>query len=343
MARSYIWNAYETSLDGSITAVADTISLASVVGLRAPGYLVIEKDDGAKREYISFTGISGSDLTGVARGMPGSVAGAQAHDGGKLVHSIVPHQLIDDIFTDIEANAADILLKAPATHVDSTDGHPLVTVSADGLMAKGDKTTLDTIAPQVAQNITDIGDLTTDTDANTAQLAINTPAIIQNTADIGTNDTEIAALQADALTAESHRVVTTQHGLSSVSITSTTFENVIDYSPNIVPADWVTYSVEARIWGRLKKASGNSSGNHLDMVTSVLLDGGLGTYAEYNELLNTAPDFAVEQFTIQCESADITRATRPIPQIKLDAKVAVASEQITLWDLGYHITVWRKS
>jgi len=60
--------------------------------LVAPSILVIDRQDGVgndtptKREYISFTGISGNDLTGVTRGVASSTA--QAHSSGALVEAI---------------------------------------------------------------------------------------------------------------------------------------------------------------------------------------------------------------------------------------------------------------
>ena len=82
-------NAFSTTLNGSITDSDNTITLTSVVGLVAPGVLVIDRQDAngadtpSTREYITFTGISGSDLTGVTRGVAGS--SAQSHSSGALI------------------------------------------------------------------------------------------------------------------------------------------------------------------------------------------------------------------------------------------------------------------
>lgn len=104
-------NALSARLDGSLTASASTITLDSISGLVAPGVLVIDRTDGtndtpAKREYISFTGISGTDLTGVTRGLAGSTA--QSHSSGAIVEACptVSHwgNLVD--FLEVEHDSA---------------------------------------------------------------------------------------------------------------------------------------------------------------------------------------------------------------------------------------------
>lgn len=82
-------NAFSTTLNGTITDVATTITLTTVTGLQSPGVLVIDRVDSnavatpVTREYISYTGITGSQLTGVSRGLGGSTA--QAHNSGSVV------------------------------------------------------------------------------------------------------------------------------------------------------------------------------------------------------------------------------------------------------------------
>ncbi len=98
MCAAFLWkssttNAFSTSLNGTINDAVQTVALTSVTGLVAPGVLVIDRQDGVgnstptKREYISFTGINGSDLTGVTRGVAGSTA--QSHNSGALVEAIL--------------------------------------------------------------------------------------------------------------------------------------------------------------------------------------------------------------------------------------------------------------
>lgn len=84
-------NFWSTSLNGTINDSVDTITLNSTTGLQAPGYLVLDREDGSgtatpsAREVIYFTGISGSDITGVTRGADGSTA--RSHSDGALVES----------------------------------------------------------------------------------------------------------------------------------------------------------------------------------------------------------------------------------------------------------------
>lgn len=82
-------NAFQTTLNGNVLSGDNTITLTSVTGLQAPGVLVIDRVDGdgtatnSLREYISFTGISTNTLTGVSRGLGGSIA--QSHQSGGVV------------------------------------------------------------------------------------------------------------------------------------------------------------------------------------------------------------------------------------------------------------------
>jgi len=87
-------NAYSTTLNGSISDSVTTLTLNSVTGLQNKnGVLVLDRQDSAgtdtpsKREYISFTGVSGSTVTGVTRGVAGSTA--QSHADGALVEAIL--------------------------------------------------------------------------------------------------------------------------------------------------------------------------------------------------------------------------------------------------------------
>lgn len=86
-------NYFSTTLSGAISDSASTITLNSVTNLNFPGYLVIDREDGsgaatsAAREVIFFTGISGSDLTGVTRSADNSTA--RSHSDGALVESMM--------------------------------------------------------------------------------------------------------------------------------------------------------------------------------------------------------------------------------------------------------------
>ena len=117
MANPYLWeaptsNAFQTTLNGTIDDAVVTITLTSITGLVAPGVLVIDRQDGigndtpTKREYISFTGISGSDLTGVSRELGGSTA--QSHSSGALVEGIASITHWNDMvdFAQVEHDSA---------------------------------------------------------------------------------------------------------------------------------------------------------------------------------------------------------------------------------------------
>lgn len=160
-SRVYGRNAFETNLDGAITAGATSIALDDATGLTAPGYLVLEPEDASLREYIKYAGISTNTLTGVSRGLDGSASGAQAHTSGAKVRMVFVHQYLNDIFTDIEA-----LETADANHIGGTDtaDHPEASVSTRGFMSAADKTKLDAVPQPITES--DITDLDhDDTDA----------------------------------------------------------------------------------------------------------------------------------------------------------------------------------
>lgn len=92
MARIYTNTANHTALDGSLTSGATTIALLSTTGWPVPGagetaLACIDYDSatGSVREVVSYSGVSGSSLTGVTRGVDGT--SGQAHsDGASVVH-----------------------------------------------------------------------------------------------------------------------------------------------------------------------------------------------------------------------------------------------------------------
>jgi len=129
-SQTFTWNAYESALTGPITVGATTIALDSVVGLRDDGYLVIDPDDAGKREYILFTSITGSQLEGVARSLDGSAAGAQAHDAGTIVRAVFVHQMLDDLFSNIND-----IETWQGNHAPGTDPHPQYLEASEGNLA----------------------------------------------------------------------------------------------------------------------------------------------------------------------------------------------------------------
>lgn len=174
-------SAYESALNGGITAGATNFNVDSATGVTHPCYLVIDPDDGAKREYVLVGNISGTAFSSVTRGLDGSAAGAVAHDSGAPIRAVWTHLHLDDIFDDIEAaestlttvtgdisalEAADTAIQgdiaaleaADTAHFGGTDtaDHPEVTTSVRGFMSAADKTKLD------ALDLTDITDLQAD-------------------------------------------------------------------------------------------------------------------------------------------------------------------------------------
>ena len=74
--------------------------------MQAPGYLVINREDGSglatpnAREVIFFTGISGSDLTGVTRAADNSTA--RSHSDGALVESMMTVGVWNSLVTVVD-------------------------------------------------------------------------------------------------------------------------------------------------------------------------------------------------------------------------------------------------
>src|SRR3990167_3993110 len=103
-------NFLSTSLNGAIDDSVTTITLNSASGLQSPGFVVIDRQDSNgtntpnAREVIKYTGISGSDLTGVTRAADGSVA--RSHSDGALVESTMTVGVWNSLVTVVD-NAMD--------------------------------------------------------------------------------------------------------------------------------------------------------------------------------------------------------------------------------------------
>lgn len=84
-------NFWSNSLNGGIDDSVTTITLNDATGLQAPGYVIINREDGNgtatpnSREVVKFTGISSNDLTGCTRAADGSTA--RSHSDGALVEA----------------------------------------------------------------------------------------------------------------------------------------------------------------------------------------------------------------------------------------------------------------
>jgi hypothetical protein len=115
-------NYWSTTLNGAISDAATTITLNSVTNLQAPGYLVIDREDGSgnatptAREVIYFTGISGNDITGVTREADNSTA--RSHSDGALVESTMTVGVWNSLVTVVDSAIDDAgYLKAIASPV----------------------------------------------------------------------------------------------------------------------------------------------------------------------------------------------------------------------------------
>lgn len=109
-------NAFNTTLNGSISATDLTVTLNSVTGLQnKAGILVIDRQDSSgnntptKREYIYFTSVSGSAVilpsTGDGRGQSGSTA--QSHADGAKVEAVMDVDQYNGLIDSYDAQHAD--------------------------------------------------------------------------------------------------------------------------------------------------------------------------------------------------------------------------------------------
>jgi len=98
-------NFSSTSLNGAINDSVDTFTLNSTTGLNTSGGAVINRQNANAentpdaREVITWTGVSGSDLTGVTRGADGSTA--RSHTDGSLFEPILTVGMWNDQRTAI--------------------------------------------------------------------------------------------------------------------------------------------------------------------------------------------------------------------------------------------------
>jgi hypothetical protein len=97
-------NAINTTLNGNVLITDTTITLTSVTGLNtAGGVVVIDRQDvngnntPLLREYVAFTGISGSQITGCIRGLGGS--SAQGHSSTAKVEEVFSVTHWNDLIT----------------------------------------------------------------------------------------------------------------------------------------------------------------------------------------------------------------------------------------------------
>lgn len=105
-------NFVSTTLNGAINDSVNTVTLNSTTSFSAPGYAVINRQDSlgnntpSAREVIAYTGISGSDLTGVTRASDGSTA--RSHADGSLVEPILTVGMWNDLLALVGTSLATV-------------------------------------------------------------------------------------------------------------------------------------------------------------------------------------------------------------------------------------------
>lgn len=114
-------NFFSTTLNGAINSTATTVTLNSTTNLQAPGYVIIDRQDGSGnntpdlREFISFTSINGSDLVGVTRGADNSTA--RSHNDGSLVEATPTVGLWNDMLNEVEKATGNWVTESDAATI----------------------------------------------------------------------------------------------------------------------------------------------------------------------------------------------------------------------------------
>jgi len=140
---------------------------------RVPGYLVLEPESPNLREYVYFTGLSGSTFTGVQRGLGGSVSGPVAHVSGVKIRAVSMHQMFDDLWDGVEDDAADLQAHKDNPGDPHLDAGYLRTQTADTLYVKQVGDSMEGPLAMTANKITGVGDGTADQDAATKKQVDN--------------------------------------------------------------------------------------------------------------------------------------------------------------------------
>ena len=205
--RSHTFNGYQSTLPNPITAGQDVIGVSTVAGLQAPGKLVIDHDLPATREWFSFAGISGLNLTGCVRGLAGASGsgGGVAHAQGAIVQAVPMHQHFDDLWDDL-----DDVVSAATTHLSDVNPHP--GYATDGELA--------TTNAQVAIHTTEIGVLQA-TDVVLADDITNLEAA-DTLHFASTNGHPVATVTTDGFISAADKVKLDRIGTHCVVSTSTT-------------------------------------------------------------------------------------------------------------------------
>ncbi len=138
-----IQNSIQYTLDSQIAAGATSLTLnQSVTGIvQAPGVLVIDRVDSSgnktpsKRDYKTFTGVSGAQLTGLSGGLAGS--SDQVHEVGAVVEfmpDIIWAQALYDVIT---------------TEHNTSGNHTAITASSASIAVLDVKTSINASAASV--------------------------------------------------------------------------------------------------------------------------------------------------------------------------------------------------
>jgi len=114
------------TINGAINDSTNTITLNSTTNMQSPGYIIINRENTAgeatpsSREFVSYTGISGSDLTGCTRGADGSTA--RSHADSSTVETVMTVGMFNSLATIVDrAVDTEGMLKA-TTSLTSVSG-----------------------------------------------------------------------------------------------------------------------------------------------------------------------------------------------------------------------------
>lgn len=190
-------NAFNTTLNGNVTAGDSSITLTSVTGLdTGGGVLVIDRQDANNvntptvREYISYTAISSMTLTGVSRGLGGSTA--QAHNSNAKVEECFSISHWNDFLTAIlniltAAGALDTTKVVDLTTAQTLTNKNLTAPTITGTIAGTPTITGPTITgPTITGTIAGTPTITTPTITKPVMSATNPTAQTYSPAGAGT-------------------------------------------------------------------------------------------------------------------------------------------------------------
>lgn len=151
-------NYWSTTLNGTINNSVGTITLTSASGLQAPGYIVINRENGSgtatpnSREIVKFTGISSNDLTGCTRGADSSTA--RSHADGSLVEAVLTVGMWGDNYTALTAEHDTAGLHSIIANATITSLRAGSVVGGTGIFSGATLTGVSNVASLLAANAT---------------------------------------------------------------------------------------------------------------------------------------------------------------------------------------------